>query len=107
MKEKKEDLANTPQQDPETEGNTNNEGETKKESTPAKKGKKANTPQQDPETEGNTKSAVSDAVILKAKKLNPQYKKFYVNSKGFVYTVGTPKGIMGDAVLVENELYQN
>lgn len=107
MKEKKEDLANTPQQGTETEGNTNNEGETKKESTPAKKGKKANTPQQGPETEGNTKSAVSDAVILKAKKLNPQYKKFYVNSKGFVYTVGTPKGIMGDAVLVENELYQN
>ena len=107
MKEKKEDLANTPQQAHETEGNANNEGETKKEVTPAKKGKKANTPQQAHETEGNAKSAVSDAVILKAKKLNPQYKKFYVNSKGFVYTVGTPNGVMGDAVLVENELYQN
>ena len=107
MKEKKEDLANALQQDTETKGDTNNEGETKKEVTTAKKGKKANALQQDTETKGDTKSTVSDAVILKAKKLNPQYKKFYVNSKGFVYTVGTPSGIMGDAVLVENELYQN
>ena len=42
-------------------------------------------------------------IILKAIKFNPQYNKFYLNKKGFVFTLGTPKKQMGDVVLINTK----
>lgn len=89
MKSKKEETKNSETDMETTKGVDNQLKENVKEETP---------------TEEKT-SLVSDDVILKAKKLSPQYKKFYINAKGFVFVPGTPEKMMGEAILVENEFY--
>ena len=43
-----------------------------------------------------------DAIL----KLNPQYEKVYIDSHGFVFTVGTPENQRNDAVLYENKYFK-
>lgn len=44
---------------------------------------------------------IPEKIIMKAIELNPQYAQFYLNKKGFVFTLGTPKNQMGEVVLIK------
>lgn len=57
-----------------------------------------------PEVKGRGKEndfgGIPKETILNAIKHNPRYSQFYLNSKGFVFVLGTPKKQMGDGVVL-------
>lgn len=48
----------------------------------------------------NDFGGIPKETILNAIKHNPHYSQFYLNSKGFVFVLGTPKKQMGDGVVL-------
>lgn len=48
----------------------------------------------------NDCGGIPKETILNAIKHNPHYSQFYLNSKGFVFVLGTPKKQMGDGVVL-------
>ena len=70
------------------------------EENPQKEEEPSQSPTDEQENADGGLNGIDKSIVLKAIELNPQYEKFYLNKKGFVFTLGTSKKQLGDAVLI-------